>query len=375
MFNLGRKKHPLLGIDISSTSIKLVELARTGSYSAGMYRVENAAQEPLPAGCMAEKKVTDIEAVGTVLEKMMGRVRTKAKHAAVAVPGSAAITKTIAMSSALSESEMEAQIQIEADQYIPYPLEEVNLDFDVIGPSAVSTEMVDVLLAASRRENVDNRVAVLEMAGLTAEIVDIETYAMENACALQLARIDEGLEAKTIAVADVGATTTTLHVLHGGIIVYTREQNFGGNQLLDDLQRRYSLSREDALKGLNQPESSPDNSAEASSNLLTKRVLPENAQTEVIGPFKEALAQQVSRALQFFYSASSFGRTDQLILAGGAARLPEIADLVEQRLGFPVQVANPFEDMVLAKHVDRAGLERAAPAMMLAVGLALRGFN
>lgn len=367
MFNLGRKKQALLGVDISSTAIKLVELTRTGSYSVGAYRVEAFAQEPLAVGAVTEKKIADVEQVGSAIQKALARSRSKTKHAAVAVPGSAAITKTIAMSSALSDSEMEAQIQLEADQYIPYPLEEVNLDFDILGPSAASSEMVDVLLAASRRENVDDRVAALEMAGLTAEVVDIETYAMENACALQLANIDEGLDAKTIAVADVGATTTTLHVLHGGLIVYTREQNFGGNQLLADLQRRYELSTEEALQGLNQPA--------AQENLLTKGRLPENAETEVIGPFKEALAQQVSRALQFFYSASSFGRTDQLILAGGAARLAGIADLVEQRLGFPVQVANPFEDMALARGVDRDGLERIAPSMMIAVGLALRGFN
>jgi type IV pilus assembly protein PilM len=364
MFNLGRKKQSILGIDISSTSIKLVELTRTGSYSAGMYRVEAFSQEPLPAGAVTEKKIADVEVVGAAVEKALARSRSKTKLAAVAVPASAAITKTIAMSSALSESEMEAQIQLEADQYIPYPLEEVNLDFDVLGTSNISADMVDVLLAASRRENVDNRVAALELAGLTAQVVDIETYAMENACALQLANIDEALESKTIAVADVGATTTTLHVLNGGTIVYTREQNFGGNQLLDDLERRYDLSREQALAGLNQLDLPSSEGG-----------LPENAQTEVIGPFKEALAQQVSRALQFFYSASSFGRTDQLILAGGAARLPDIADLVEQRLGFPVQVANPFEDMVLARNVDRNGLERAAPGMMIAVGLALRGFN
>lgn len=364
MFNFGSKKHALLGIDISSTAIKLVELARTGSYSSGMYRVEAFAQEPLAAGAVAEKKITDIEAVASAIKKALARARTRTRDAAVAVPGSAAITKVIPMSRELSENELESQIQLEADQYIPYPLEEVNLDFCVLRPSSASPEMVDVLLAASRRENVDDRVAALEIAGLTPKVVDIETYAMEGAFALQLARIEDGAASKTIAVADVGATTTTLHVLNAGEIVYSREQNFGGNQLLDDLQRRYDRSRDDALRGLDQP-----NLAAADGGL------PENAETEVVGPFKEALSQQVSRALQFFYSASSFGRPDQLILAGGAARLRGIADLVEQRLGFPVQVANPFEDMVLARNVDRAALERAAPSMMIAVGLALRGFG
>lgn len=357
MFSFGRKKPPLLGIDISSTAIKLVELARTGSHSTRMYRVQAFAHEPLPPAIVTEKKIADVEALGNVIRKAVTRSRSKAKHAAVAVAGSAVITKTLALSAALSDAELQAQIQIEADQYIPYPLEEVNLDFDVIGPSAAGNDLVDVLLAASRRENVDDRVAALDVAGLTAEIVDIETYAMESACALQLTQGDQTLGEKIVAVADVGATTTTLHMLYEGKIVYTREQNFGGNQLIEEIQRRYSLSREDALLG------------------LERGGLPANTETEVIGPFKEALAQQVSRALQFFYSASSYGRTDKLIIAGGAASIPQLADLIQQRLGFPVQIANPFEEMATASGIDRLALERVAPAMMIAVGLALRRFN
>ncbi len=372
MFSFGRKKHALLGIDISSTAIKLVELTRTGSYSAGQYRVQAFAHEPLPAGAVVDKKFTDLEAIGNTILKAVRRSGSKAKHAAVAVSAPAVITRNITVPAGLSDAEIEAQIQLDADQHIPYPLEEVNMDFAIVGPSATANDLVEVLLAASRRENVDDRVAVLEAAGLTPEIVDIETHAMEGACALQLRQIDDSLAAKTVAAADVGATATSLHVLHDQKIVYTREQNFGGNQLLNEIQRRYDMSPEDALLGLAQL----NNSSEQNAPSLQKTIkLPENAHTEIIGPFQEALAQQISRALQFFYSASSYGRIDKLILCGGAASIAGIDGLITQRLGFPVSVANPFTEMVVGTHIDETRLKRVAPSMMLAVGLALRGVD
>lgn len=357
MFGLRQRPRPLLGIDISSTTIKLVELAQTAGAAAELHRVEALAIELLPPNAVVEKKIADVEMVGQCVQRAVAQSGTKAKRAAVAVSGSAVITKIISMNASLTDAEMENQIQLEADQYIPYPLEEVNIDFDVLGPSANSTDMVDVLLAASRRENVDDRVAALEVAGLTAAIVDVEAYAMESACALLLGGFGDEQEDRTIAVADVGASTTTLHVLHGGRIVYTREQNFGGNQLLDEVQRRYGMSRQDALERLEHDR------------------LPENYQTEVLGPYKEALAQQIARALQFFYSASTFNRTDQIILSGGSAGIPRLDELVEERLGFPVSVANPFAHMALGPRVDPKTLLRHAPVMMIAVGLALRNFN
>lgn len=357
MFGLRHKQRPLLGIDISSTAIKLIELANTPDTAAEFYRVEACAIEPLPANAVVEKKVANVESVGQTIARAVSESGTRAKRAAVAVSGSAVITKVIAMNAALSDAEIETQIQLEADQYIPYPLEEVNLDFDVLGPAAGSTEMVDVLLAASRRENVDDRVAALEIAGLTAEIVDVEAYAMENACGLLLGGVGDDSLDQVVAVVDVGATTTTLHVLHKGRTVYTREQNFGGNHLVEEVQRRYTLSREQVVERIETGK------------------LPENYQTEVLGPYQEALAQQIARALQFFYSASAFNRTDQIILAGGAASIPQIDELIEERLRFPVIIANPFEHMALGARIDQARLQQLAPALMIAVGLALRSFG
>jgi type IV pilus assembly protein PilM len=357
MFGFGRKQQALIGVDVSSTAVKLVELSQTAGMAAEPYRVDAFAIEPLPANAVVEKKISDVEAVGQTIQRAVAKSGTRTKHAACAVAGSAVITKVISMSADLSDAEMAAQIQLEADQYIPYPLEEVNLDFDLIGPSSNDPDMVDVLLAASRRENVDDRVAVLEAAGLTAKIVDVEAYAMESACALLLGHFDRERQEQTVAVADVGATTSTLQVLHGGKTVYTREQSFGANQLLDEVQRRYGLARAQALARLDESR------------------LPEHFASEVLRPFAEALAQQIARALQFFYSASAFNRTDQVVLAGGGARIQKIAGMVEERLGFAVSVANPFAPMAIGMGVDPVLLAKAAPSMMTATGLALRAFD
>jgi type IV pilus assembly protein PilM len=350
---LSRKKPPLLGLDISSTAVKLLELSQNN----GRYRVESYAVEPLPANSVVEKNIADVEAVGESIRRAVKRSGTKTKTAAVAVAGSSVITKVITMSANLKDDEMESQIELEADQYIPYPLEEVNLDFEVLGPSEKNPEMVDVLLAASRSENVDTRVAALEIGGLVAKIVDVEAYALENSFALiaeQLA--DSGYE-QTVAVMDIGATMTTLNVLHDRKIIYTREQVFGGKQLTEEIMRRYGLSYEEAG--------------------MAKRQggLPDNYGPEVLDPFKDAMAQQVSRSLQFFFSSSQYNSVDQIILAGGSASIPGVDELIEEKIGTATSIANPFANMSLAPRVKPQTLSNDAPALMIACGLALRSFD
>lgn len=350
---LKRNRPPLLGLDISSTAVKLLELSWNGS----RYRVESYAVEPLPPNSVVEKSVTDAEAVGEAIRRAVKRAGSRAKFAAVAVAGSSVITKVIPMPASLSDNEMEAQIELEADQYIPYPLEEVNLDFEVLGSSDKNPDSVDVLLAASRSENVDMRVASVESGGLGAKVVDVEAYALENAFSLFSDQLpDQGVD-KTIAVVDVGATMTTLSVLHDLKIIYTRDQAFGGKQLTEEIMRRYGLSYEEAG--------------------MAKRQggLPDNYVPEVLEPFKEAMAQQVSRSLQFFFSSSQYNTIDQIILAGGSASIPGADELIEQTLGIETVIANPFADMSLASRVKPQTLSNDAPALMIACGLALRSFD
>ncbi len=355
MLGFARQQRPLLGVDISSTAVKLIELTQIAG--AARYRVDAFAIEPLPINAVVEKRITDVDAVGQGIRRALCRSKTKTKRAACAVAGSAAITKVMSISASLSDVEMETQVQLEAEQYIPYPMEEVNMDFDLIGPSPNDPAMVDLLLVASRRENVDARVSALDSAGLTAEIVDVEAFALEAACSELLAGVDAAGQSPTVAVVDVGAFTTSLQVLQDGKTLYTREQGFGGSQLIDELERRYGLTRALALARLQQNR------------------LPEGFATEVLAPFVEGLAQQIARALQFFYSASARNRADQVLLAGGVACTDRIDVLLEARLGLPVSVANPFVHMAAGPGVDSGLLTRMAPAMMIATGLALRGFD
>ncbi|RCH07428.1 type IV pilus assembly PilM family protein [Pseudomonas aeruginosa] len=237
-----KKANTLLGIDISSTSVKLLELSRSG----GRYKVEAYAVEPLPPNAVVEKNIVELEGVGQALSRVLVKAKTNLKSAVVAVAGSAVITKTIEMEAGLSEDELENQLKIEADQYIPYPLEEVAIDFEVQGLSARNPERVDVLLAACRKENVEVREAALALAGLTAKVVDVEAYALERSYALLSSQLGADTDQLTVAVVDIGATMTTLSVLHNGRTIYTREQLFGGRQLTEEIQRRYGLSVEEA---------------------------------------------------------------------------------------------------------------------------------
>lgn len=343
---------PLIGVDISTTAIKLLQLSQVGS----RYRIDHYALEPLPPNAVVEKNIVEVDAVGQAIRRAVARAGIKSKLAATAVAGSAVITKVITMPADLSEEDLESQIESEANQYIPYPLDEVSLDFEVLGPAPNSSELMSVLLAASRTENVDIRVAALEAGGLTAKVVDVEAFAMENAFRLIADQLSVSKDA-VIALVDIGATMTTLIVLKNQRTIYTREQVFGGKQLTDEIMRRYALSFDEAA--------------------LAKRQggLPDSYEHEVLEPFKEAMTQQISRLLQFFFAGSEYSRVDQIVLAGGSVVIPGIVEMVEQQLGVPTVIANPLAGMALAPRVQAAQLQQDAPALMIAAGLALRSFD
>jgi type IV pilus assembly protein PilM len=346
-----KKNKTVLGIDISSTSVKLLELSRSND----RYRVESYAIEALPPNAVVEQSISDEEAVGETIRKVLSRSKTSLKKAAIAVAGSAVITKTIEMNAAFSDSEMDEQIRVEADQYIPYPLEEVALDWERQNPLADNPDMVEVLLAACRKDNVELREDSLQLGGLETEIVDIEAYCVERAANLLIEQI-EGEEIDTVAIVDVGNSMTTLSVLHEGVIIYTREQLFGGKQLVEEIQRHYGLSEEEVRTA------------------QTEGTLPDDYESEVLGPFKDAVVQQVSRSLQFFFSSSQYNDVDQIILAGGTSSIEGLDELVQQKVGTPTQIANPFVNMSLSNSVNATALSSDAPSMMIACGLAMRSF-
>lgn len=355
-----KKNKTMLGVDISSTSVKILELSQSGQH----YRVEGYAVEPLPDNAVIEKHINDVEAVGNTVSRALQKIKARSKSAACAVSGSSVITKTIEMNRNLSADEIEEQIFLDADQYIPFPMDEVAMDFDVLGPSLGNSQTVDVQLAASKKDIVEDRQLALEAAGLSAEVVDVEIYSLLRTFSALLPQMGDGQNAEdlptnelTVAVVDVGHTMTTLTVMSGERIVYTREQVFGGKQLTEEIMRRYGVS-------------------EAEAGLAKKQGgLPDDYAAEVLEPFKETTVQQVARSLQFFFASTDYNDVDYIFLAGGSSAIPGLASMVQEKIGTPTRMANPFSGMSLANRVNAANLSNDAPSLLVACGLALRSFT
>lgn len=345
-------KMQLFGVDVSSSAVKVMQLGKSGQ----KYRVDYYGVDALPANSVVEKNITEVDRVSAAISNAVRRAGIKRKNAATAVSGSAVITKTINMPSDLSEDELEQQLSLDANQYIPYPIEEVSLDFNILGPVENSPELNHVLIACSRSENVDVCVEALEGAGLNAVIIDVESFAIETS----YNHMKEGLglaDDELVALFDIGATTTTLHVMYQGRSIYSRDQTFGGKQLTDEIMQRYGLSMEEAG--------------------LAKRQggLPESYESEVLQSFNDSLIQQISRALQFFFSATEFNNIDKILLAGGTASIKGLDEITEQQIGVPTQVANPLEGFSLASRIDEVAIKDDAPALMTVIGLAMRTFD
>jgi type IV pilus assembly protein PilM len=324
----------------------------------GQYRVESYAAEPTPHNAINEKAIVDAEAVGEAIRRAVKRSGAGSKEAAIAISGDAAITKVIQMPRTLNEGELEGQVELQADQYIPFPMEEVSYDFQVIGPSEKDPEMLDVLLVATRTENVDQRQAAVQAAGLLTRIVDVEAFALENACKLMTHQMPDGGIDRTIAVVDFGASSTTFSVLRNLKVIYTRDFAFGGQQLTEEIMRTYGLSMEEAGRA------------------KKEGGLPSNYQPEVLDPFIDDMTQQVSRSLQF-YLASGSGREqpDQILICGGCANISGVADVIASRVGIAAEKGDPLGQMKMSSKAKAQAVKKDATALLTACGLALRSFD
>ncbi len=354
-FDFLKAKSPaLIGVDISSSAVKMVEIAEAGK---NLYRVERYAIEPLPKDSVADGNIMNLENVSEALKQAWKRMGTRVKNVSLALPAASVITKKIIVPGGQREEELALQVESEANQYIPFALDEVNLDFQVLGPAPNSPEEVEVLIAASRKEKVEDRVAAAQAAGLKAVIMDVESYATQTAFELIAPQLPGNGRDQTIAIVDIGASMMHINVLHNNQSVYLREQSFGGNQLTQETQRRYSLSAEEAE--------------------LAKRNggLPENYESEVLQPFMDTLALEVTRALQFFFSSTQFNRVDHILLAGGCAMIPGLDEAVSSRTQVSTMIANPFTNMALSPRIKPRQLTADAPALLIACGLAMRRFD
>ncbi len=351
LFN--RQDPPLLGLDISSSSVKLVELSRD---KAGNLVLDRCAIEPLERGWITDGNVEKFEEVAEAVRRVVKKSGTKTRQVAMALPASAVITKKIILPGGMSDADLESQVESEANQYIPFSLDEVSLDFCVVGPSTTSVGDVEVLIAASRKEKVQDRQGLAEAAGLKPIVVDVESYASRLATARLIENLpDKGLDT-LVALFEVGALTTSMQVIKNDEVLYERDQAFGGAQLTQLIVRQYGFSPEEAEA----KKRSGD--------------LPEDYESGVLKPFVESMAQEIGRALQFFFTSTPHNKVDYVMLAGGSSSLPGLTESVTQQTSFACMQADPFEGMTIGGDVKEKKMRREAASYLTSCGLALRRF-
>lgn len=348
-----QKVPPLLGLDVGTSSVRLLVLEATPSG----YRVDACAGTRLPAGSVADGALGQVDVVSQAVADVVRRSGTKRRDVALGIPGSLVISRQISMPADFTDADIEQQITLESDQFIPYPLEDVYFDFVLLGPNARNPETSDVLLIVARNEVVDRRLQVLSAAGLSAAVVDVEAYALESAFSLISPSLPPSARSGVTAMIDVGAESTTLNVLHRGATIFTREHSFGGEQLLQHLQDRYEFGAAEALAALEEGS------------------LPHDSGAAVIAPFLDSLASQVGRLLQVFFSATGETTLDQVVLSGGCAGLPGAAEAVHQYLGIDTRIGNPFLDIEFSSGIDANRLRSNGHAWMVAAGLAMRSIS
>lgn len=347
----------MLGVDISASSIKVVELSRKGR-PPHSYRLERYVIEPMPADALQDGGINQIEQVSECLRRALKRMGARQKKIVMALPLTSVITKKINVPAGLREDDLEFQVETEANQYVPFALDEVNLDFQVIGPVPGHPEEVEVLLAAARKDKVEDRVATAVSAGLKVMVMDIEQFAAQavSARAIRQQLPDDGKD-KVIALIDIGASVTRVNVLLNDESIYMRDLSFGGDQLTQEIQNQFNLSPEEAE--------------------IAKRneTLPENYRHDVLQPFCETVALEVSRALQFFFTSTQYTQVDYIFLSGGCAAIPGLEEIISGRTKVITQIINPFVDMELSGRIAPRQMKMDAPVLLTACGLAMRGFD
>ncbi len=347
---------PLIGVDISSSSVKMVELSELSKGKG--YVLEQYVIEDLPKDAISDGNITNLDAVSDTLRRAWKRMGSRIKNVSLALPAAAVITKKIILPGGAREEELEAQVEAEANQYIPFDIAEVNLDFAVIGPAPGNAEDIEVLLAASRKANVEDRVAAAQMAGLKVIVVDVEPYAAEAAFEQITRQLPEGAVDQCIALVDIGSTVMNVNILRNGQSLYMRDQQIGGAQLTQQIQAAFGLSAEEAEEG------------------TREGGLPDNYESDVLTPFRDNVAAEIARAMQFFFTSSQqYSEINYIALAGGCATLAGLEDAVASRTQVGTLVANPFAQMKLSSRIKPRQLQADAPALMIACGLAMRRFD
>ena len=350
MKSLLKKKLPLIvGLDIGTRQIKAVLIEKTGD----SYTLQGFACETINKIAFNEREIRDYEAVSLALKKVQNALKTKTKLAAIAVSGTSVISKVVHMEPDQSDFELEGQIEIEADSLIPYPLDEVYLDFEELGTSQTHSGKVDVLLSAAHKDLVDSRITLVREVPLEPKVVDIEGNALGNA----LAAFYPAAPGERVCCINIGASLLQVCVWQDHKIIYSKEHNFGMGMLVQDISVIQMLERDEAERQ------------------LLDKTLPPTWEQETLPIFTANLVQQINRALQMYSSTTHAERPEKLLLAGGGATLAPLVEALTQDLGLDIELFDPFATMSINDKLDRQRLSEVSPQLAIAAGLASRSFD
>lgn len=341
----------MLGIDLGTTSVKVLEFSRSGRSLV----VERYGYEPLTPGVIIDHKIKDVEAVATSVRRAIKKSGSKAKRASVCVPSGNVITKLISIQSDLDERELESVVEMEADRVVPYSLDEVNIDFMPLGKSASNPGEDDVQIVVCRKTVVEDLVTVLGEVDIEPAIIDVDTFTLSRVHGL----VNQGLVGagarRTCALIDFGSNASRFMVFHNNQLVYNRDTAFGGRQLIDGINQKYGMPHDEAMIA------------------LRKGDLPDSFKSEVMKPYVKSLVQEVLRSLQFFYSSSTYNSINELLITGGCAQIGNIEKIIEKRIEIPTAILNPFASTRIGSKIDKDRFRKDIPSLAIASGLALRG--
>ena len=346
---LFQKKKDVIGIDIGSSSVKMVHLKE----AKGSFQLAGLGLATLPAQAIVDNAIMDSSSVVDVIKGLVESQKLKTKNVATSISGHSVIIRKIQLP-IMTEEEMEASIQWEAEQYIPFEISEVNLDFQILGPDANDASLMNVILVAAKKDFVSDYVALFKECGLNPQVIDIDCFAVENVYEINYGSNED----EVVALIDMGASSMNVNVLRGGMSVFTRDIQVGGSAYNEEIQKRLGLNNEDAeivkLGG-----EIADVTAESVA--------------EAMEDATESLTQEVQRSIDFFSATSSDEKVQKVFITGGVSKVPAVKASLESRLGVGVHVVDPWRQISFSeKDFDPEYLQAMGPVYTVAAGLAMR---
>ena len=342
----------LVGIDIGSTCAQAILLVKKDEH----YKIDLVVSVPIDSRLVVDSAIVDVHAVANLIKRIKDKLPKQVVHSVAAVSGFGVISKTIVLNSVQNDEELQAQIELEADSLFPFPLDEVSLDFEVLGTNQFNENKIDVLLTAARTELVTARASALELAGLAPKIMDVESYALGRAYCLVAHQVPDNEANAPIALIDVGANMLTVAIVVAGRTVFVKEQAFGGEQLTQVIKHNNGVSRDEA------------ESIKCSTDASEKT-------TVSLHNFYQKMAQKIRRILQIYSSGNNASAISRIIFSGGCALGRDIQNILSNELEVKTVIAQPFKQCIFNDELDREKWAALAPRFMIACGLALRSLD